>query len=108
MLIEVTERGLEGDMRPTWQTFFAFFVMATAMGGLLPGKAQEGPKDIIAAQIRSQGFACDSPQSAEQDKEASAANATVWTLRCQNASYRVTLIPNLAAKVEKVEEQPPE
>jgi hypothetical protein len=23
-------------------------------------------------------------------------------LRCQNASYRVTLIPNLAAKVEKV------
>jgi hypothetical protein len=94
-------------MRPTWQTFFAFFVMAT-MGGLPEGEAQEGPKDIIAAQIRSQGFACDSPQSAEQDKEASAANAAVWMLRCQNANYRVTLIPNLAAKVEKVEDQPPE
>ena len=26
-------------------------------------------------------------------------------LRCQNASYRVTLIPNLAAKVEKVGEE---
>jgi len=25
-------------------------------------------------------------------------------LRCQNASYRVTLIPNLAAKVEKLDD----
>jgi hypothetical protein len=26
-------------------------------------------------------------------------------LRCQNATYRVTLIPNLAARVEKVGEE---
>jgi hypothetical protein len=63
-----------------------------AMVGLAEGVAQEGPKDIIAAQIRSQGYAC-------------AANQAVWMLRCQNASYRVTLIPNLAAKVEKVGEE---
>ena len=73
--------------------------------GFAAGKAQEGPKDIIAAQIRSQGYACNSTQSAERDAEASAANQTVWMLRCQNASYRVTLIPNLAAKVEKVGEE---
>jgi hypothetical protein len=73
-----------------------------AMVGFAEGKAQEGPKDIIAAQIRSQGYACNSPQSAERDVVASAANQTVWMLHCQNASYRVTLIPNLAAKVEKV------
>ena len=72
-----------------------------AMVGLAEGIAQEGPKDIIAAQIRSQGYACNSPQSAERDVAASAANQAVWRLRCQNASYRVTLIPNLAAKVEK-------
>ena len=36
---------------------------------------------------------------------APAANQAVWMLRCQNASYRVTLIPNLAAKVEKVGEE---
>ena len=76
-----------------------------AMVGFAEGKAQEGPKDIIAAQIRSQGYACNSPQSAERDVVASAANQTVWMLHCQNASYRVTLIPNLAAKVEKVGEE---
>jgi hypothetical protein len=36
---------------------------------------------------------------------ASAANKAVWMLRCQNASYRVTLIPSLAAEVEKVDDQ---
>ena len=36
---------------------------------------------------------------------ASEANQAVWMLRCQNASYRVTLIPNLAARVEKVGEE---
>ena len=76
-----------------------------AMVGLAEGIAQEGPKDIIAAQIRSQGYACNSSQSAERDVAASAANRAVWMLRCQNASYRVTLIPNLAAKVEKVGEE---
>ena len=59
--------------------------------------------DIIAAKIRAQGYACDSPQSAERDDAASTANEVVWMLRCQNGSYRVTLIPNRAAKVEKVE-----
>jgi hypothetical protein len=75
------------------------------MVGFAEGKAQEGPKDIIAAQIRSQGYGCNSPQSAERDVAASAANQAVWLLRCQNASYHVTLIPNLAAKVEKVGEE---
>jgi hypothetical protein len=76
-----------------------------AMVGFAEGKPQEEPKDIIAAQIRSQGYACNETQSAERDAEASAANQAVWMLRCQNASYRVTLIPNLAAKVEKVGEE---
>jgi hypothetical protein len=89
-------------MRSIWQMFFTLFVMAEVIGGLAEGKAQEGPKDIIAAQIRSQGYACDSPQSAERDVADSTANEAVWMLRCQNASYRVTLIPNLAAKVENV------
>ena len=73
--------------------------------GFAEGLAQEEPKDIIATQIRSQGYACNETQSAERDAKASAANQAVWMLRCQNASYRVTLIPNLAAKVEKVGEK---
>ena len=43
------------------------------------------------------------PPLNERDATASTAKEVVWMLRCQNASYRVTLIPNMAAKVEKVE-----
>ena len=64
--------------------------------------AQEAPKDIVASQIRSQGYACNSPQNVERDASASKPNEAVWTLNCQNASYRVTLIPSMAAKVDKV------
>jgi len=83
-----------------------FVLVVAALGGLAEGKAQQNePKDVIAAKIRSQGYPCDSPQSAERDKAPSTANQTIWILRCQNASYRVTLIPSLAAKVEKINEQ---
>jgi hypothetical protein len=64
--------------------------------------AQEAPKEVVASQIRSQGYGCDSPQNAERDVVASKAHEVVWMLDCQNASYRVTLIPNMAAKVDKV------
>jgi len=29
----------------------------------------------------------------------------VWTVRCDEASYRVTLVPNLAAKVERADDK---
>jgi hypothetical protein len=79
--------------------------LEAAAVGFAEGKAQVEPKDIIAAQIRSQGYACTSTQSAERDMAASVANEAVWILHCQNASYRVTLIPNMAAKVEKLGEE---
>ena len=69
--------------------------------------AQEAPKEIVASQIRSQGYACDSPQNAERNIAASKAHEVVWVLDCQNASYRVTLIPNMAAKVDKVGDASP-
>ena len=91
-------------MRPIQPISFLLVVTAAAViGWAQVGGAQGGPTDIIAAKIRGQGYACDSPQSAERDATASTANEVVWMLRCQNASYRVTLIPNMAAKVEKVE-----
>ena len=68
---------------------------------------QEAPKDIVASQIRSQGYVCDSPQNAERNASASKAHEVVWLLECQNASYRVTLIPSLAAKVDKVGDESP-
>ena len=62
--------------------------------------AQQDAKEIIAAQLRSQGFVCDHPQSATRDTGASKPNETVWIVVCENATYRATLVPNMAAHVE--------
>jgi hypothetical protein len=62
----------------------------------------ESPKDDIAAQIRAQGYACDQPQSATRDPQASRPDEEVWLLRCEGASYRVRLIPDVAAQVEPI------
>jgi hypothetical protein len=61
----------------------------------------ESPKDDIAAQIRAQGYACDQPQSVTRDSQASKPDEEVWLLRCKGASYRVRLIPDMAAQVER-------
>jgi hypothetical protein len=62
----------------------------------------EAPANIVSDQIRRQGYACDEPRQAERDREASRPNLTVWILTCGNATYRVTLIPDMAARVERL------
>ncbi len=64
---------------------------------------QEAPAAIVAAQIRSQGYACSAPVSATRDRQASRPNVAVWVLRCQNARYRVRLVPDMAAQVTQLE-----
>jgi len=62
--------------------------------------AEEMPAEIIAAQIRDQGYACDKAVSAKREGESS--DDAVWILKCQNATYRVRLVPDMAAKVEQL------
>jgi hypothetical protein len=64
--------------------------------------AQEDPTNIIADQIRTQGYKCDSPQSAQRDPQASRPDEAVWILQCESGAYRVRLVPDLAAKVEQI------
>ncbi len=64
--------------------------------------AQETLQDMLAAQIRLQGFACDKPESAVKDAEQSRPDHAVWVLKCSNASYRISRVPDLAAKVEQL------
>ncbi|MGC2409724.1 MAG: hypothetical protein WA441_06970 [Methyloceanibacter sp.] len=78
-------------------------LMVMAMGALALPAAEESPKNIIAAQIRDQGYKCDSPQSADQDVQASKPDEAVWVLQCEDASYRVRLDPDMAAKVERID-----
>lgn len=88
-------------MRRSGLAIIAF--IAFGVGALSPASAQETPKDIIAAHIRSQGYSCDGPQSAKRDLRASIPEEPVWLLKCKNASYRVRLIPDMAAIVEPID-----
>jgi hypothetical protein len=65
---------------------------------------EESPAEIIAVQIRRQGYSCDNPQDASRDMEASKPDQAAWVLTCENASYRVRLIPDMAADVERIDQ----
>ena len=64
--------------------------------------AQETPQGILAVQIRAQGFACDKPQSAVRDKKRLKPDHAVWVLKCENATYRISRVPDMAATVERL------
>ncbi|QOZ35595.1 hypothetical protein [Bradyrhizobium sp. CCBAU 53421] len=76
------------------------------VGGLAGSTAQaeQTLQDLLAVQLRAQGYACDKPLKAERDDKLSKPDNEAWTLTCSNATYRVSRVPDLAAKVEKVEE----
>lgn len=60
----------------------------------------ETPQSILAAQIRMQGFTCDKLLGASRDTRRSRPDRGVWVLKCSNATYRITRVPDMAAKVE--------
>ena len=94
---------------PTLVLGFALAVMPNVDGGHgirprhFPDALAADAKEIVAAQIRRQGFSCDKPLSAEREPQRVASHATVWMLRCENASYRVRLTTRLPARVERID-----
>ena len=67
------------------------------------GAAGETPQDVLAAQIRLQGFTCDKALGAVRDRKRSKPDRPVWVLKCSNATYRVSRVPDMAAKVEPLQ-----
>jgi hypothetical protein len=63
----------------------------------------EDPKNMLAAQLRDQGYDCVQPKSAERDVQASKPDEEVWIVQCENARYRMRLDPDMAAKVERLD-----
>ncbi|MGY2844682.1 hypothetical protein ACVIHH_000590 [Bradyrhizobium sp. USDA 4518] len=68
------------------------------------GRTEETLQGMLATQLRAQGYACDKPLKAERDDKLSKPDNEAWTLTCSNATYRVSRVPDLAAKVEKIDE----
>lgn len=66
-----------------------------------PASEAETPVNIVADQIRRQGYKCENPKSAERDAQASRPDEPMWILTCENATYRVRLKPDMAADVEQ-------
>lgn len=64
---------------------------------------EEVPKEIIAVQLRKQGFPCTNPESATRSVDQKT-DDQVWILKCEEARYRVMLVPKQAAKVERLPE----
>ena len=65
--------------------------------------SDEMPAQIIAVKVRKQGHYCDKPLRVERDRDRSMPNGRVWVLECDNATYRVRLIPDMAAQIERLD-----
>ena len=63
--------------------------------------AEKADADIVATQVRDQGFTCDEPASVKAEQGEDGDN--VWRLDCKNASYTVRLVPDMAASVEPID-----
>ena len=64
------------------------------------GIGEETPAGILAVRLRQQGHRCDEPARAEPDADRSRAGERAWVVKCANASYRIRLMPNMAAVIE--------
>jgi hypothetical protein len=82
--------------------FTALFV-----GGLTGSiaRAEDSVQDMLAAQLRTQGFACDNAIKAVKDAKLSKPDDEAWILTCNNATYRIRRAPDLAAKVEVIKQR---
>jgi hypothetical protein len=93
-------------VRPRWiiRGLGAILTVVCMSGRLQIAAAEdsETAQDIIATQIRSQGYHCNHPKTVVRDADASKPDEYAWRLQCAQRSYLVKLIPHRAAKVERV------
>ena len=58
---------------------------------------------VTADKVRAQGFPCAEPVSAQRDPAASKPDEEVWILECHDAHYRVRLMQDMPAKIERLQ-----
>ena len=73
------------------------------LAGISGPLGAQTPAEAVAAQVRTQGYQCDGPISATRDASLSKADMAVWNLKCKNGSYRVMLVPDMAARITKLD-----
>ena len=87
-----------------------FFASALVLAQIHPAIGSTPPSasatTILAAQLRRQGVVCSAPQNAELDIKASIPHVSIWTLDCNEASYRIKLVPNMRALIVPIHVYP--
>ena len=77
-------------------------MFSTAVPAQQSAPGAESPQNVLAAQIRLQGFPCDRPVGAKRDSKRSKPDYAVWVLTCSNGTYRVGRAPDMSASVERL------
>jgi hypothetical protein len=85
-----------------WRALVTLTLVGAGCVAVSAQPLSEHPKNILAAQLRDQGYQCDQPKSAERDVQASKPDEEVWIMQCEKSRYRMRLDPNMAAKVERI------
>ncbi len=80
------------------------FLPLTSVAIAVPVLAQQQTAAIdVAAQVRLQGHRCVGSVSAQSNLEQSRPDERAWILACANATYRVRLVPNMAAQIARLQ-----
>lgn len=76
----------------------------TVAASIFPSHTAEAqaPPEVLAAQIRAQGYRCEPPLRAKRDAKRSKPDRPVWILKCGASTFRIRLDPDMAAKVKKL------
>jgi len=95
-------QNLPLNFRRCVQTGVFAWIMLACLYEVASAQDQEYTAKIVADQVRSQDIACVEPSSAERDEAESAPHEPVYVLKCQNAVYKVRLVPDQAAIVSEI------
>ncbi len=97
----VASRGAQMQVKPA---MLLAVVMAVVPCAVLAADDNKGQENIVAAQVRAQGYQCATPKAIKRDPEITLPGQIGWMLECEDAVYRVMLTPHRAAKIERVEQ----
>jgi hypothetical protein len=82
--------------------FFCFLYLIPA-NTLSQAEEKTKAEDVVATQLRAQGIPCTKPTRAEKDTPDSRPDEMTWIISCKEATYKVTLIPHIGAKIDIVD-----
>jgi plasmid stabilization system protein ParE len=94
--------GFEMTTRSLSQLIVAAAWIA-ALSSAAAAQQESEALQVVADQVRTQGYACANPQGIQRDPDLSRPDLPVWILTCENNRYRVELVPDMQAKVTQLD-----